>query len=787
MRNIKLSFAIVLLLILGGSKPQVIVEAQGSDLFTRRALSLTSAQPEVTGTIDLDPQTAWIEVAIDRPTSVSSGIVWASGTQVEVTIEALVDGVVHFSKARSSGGIRSANSVEYPAYKLRWSLPSGYFDGTVGKRLGETGSTFQVRVRFELLRGSTLTSSVVVRSGSAALNLPPRHNSVAFVASESALDESGDGFHQFSLDAGSSSGRAAFVTIGSRGTALAGTITVDGGGETFHSALWDVADGGSSTNARAYAVTGLASGSRQFTSDLTAASSQDHFLGVVTLSGVNQGTPTGNVQTVGPTFGASPASVTVTGVDSADMVLDYFQASVSPTVGANQTERELPASTSFPTFYRISTQSGADGGVMSWTWSTDTTHLLKAVVFKTQPTIALTGTVTASITESDIVAGGKTIILTATDDTFADNLASLQYVGGQDNSFAGTTSNTDITFALNNGLASTPAAGDLVVVTFCTGSTVDRTLSITNTAGTAYTLMGSELFSDDTFDVNMRVAYRFMPGTPETAVRFAGGSGNAADAATYAIQVFRNVDTGTPMDVSVVTQSQANSNSRLINPPSITPSTTGAWIGVSGCGAGGTLTADYTSPGGAAVTDFRTDGQTDTNDSGVAAWHNTTWTSGAYDAAALTGGGTDTTSDSWASVVWALRPATDNIYDDTRDELRDGCDSDLSEGTGWDALKSTTMPVANVVRTSNTVVTITLAAAGSYNITALETITCIIPAAILNGGGAITATPTFTIATGGGGAPPPCFRSLKGVGCIPPVAIVESNRRRLRRRYQIAA
>lgn len=36
------------------------------------------------------------------------------------------------------------------------------------------------------------------------------------------------------------------------------------------------------------------------------------------------------------------------------------------------------------------------------------------------PTVALTGTVTASISEVDIVAGGKTIILTLTDDTFVE-------------------------------------------------------------------------------------------------------------------------------------------------------------------------------------------------------------------------------------------------------------------------------------------------------------------------------------------------------------------------------
>ena len=42
--------------------------------------------------------------------------------------------------------------------------------------------------------------------------------------------------------------------------------------------------------------------------------------------------------------------------------------------------------------------------------------------------------------------------------------AAVSYVGGQVGSFAGKTSATTVTFALTNGSASTPAAGDLVLV-----------------------------------------------------------------------------------------------------------------------------------------------------------------------------------------------------------------------------------------------------------------------------------------------------------------------------------
>lgn len=362
-------------------------------------------------------------------------------------------------------------------------------------------------------------------------------------------------------------------------------------------------------------------------------------------------------------------------------------------------------------------------------------------------TIALTGTVAAAITEADIVTGGKTIILTATGETFVpSSRAGLQYVGGQVGGFAGTTSDTTVNFSLSNGLATLPDANDLVVVAFCTGSTVDRTLDIRNAAaGTAYTLIGSELYSNDTFDTNMRVAYRFMPGTPETAVTFQGGTGAAADAGEYAIHVFRGVDSGTPLDVAAVTATGIDT--RLANPGSITPTTAGAWIEAVGCGAaatGGTYTVDYAG-------DLRAGSTAGTNDAQVGSGYRE-WSSGAYDPAAFTGGGTDTVNDSWGAVTIALRPTVTTPFATDRANLRNGCDSAQSEAAGWDAKVKGNIPVANVVRTSNTVATITLQAQADYDITATETITCTVPATSLASGGAVAASPTFTITAAGGSA-----------------------------------
>ena len=77
--------------------------------------------------------------------------------------------------------------------------------------------------------------------------------------------------------------------------------------------------------------------------------------------------------------------------------------------------------------------------------------------------------------------------------------------------------------------------------------------------------------------------------------------------------------------------------------------------------------------------------------------------------------------------------------------LINGIDSAQSEASGWDAVVKANMDFNDVVRTSDTVVTITLGAEPTYNITADETITVTVPATAVAGGSAIAATPTFDI------------------------------------------
>jgi len=77
-----------------------------------------------------------------------------------------------------------------------------------------------------------------------------------------------------------------------------------------------------------------------------------------------------------------------------------------------------------------------------------------------------------------------------------------------------------------------------------------------------------------------------------------------------------------------------------------------------------------------------------------------------------------------------------------------GIDSAQSETAGWDAEVKANFVAGDLVRTSETVATITIGAEALYDITAAETITVTIPAAVLaNSSVDVVATPTITVDT----------------------------------------
>jgi hypothetical protein len=241
----------------------------------------------------------------------------------------------------------------------------------------------------------------------------------------------------------------------------------------------------------------------------------------------------------------------------------------------------------------------------------------------------------------------------------------IQFVGGATAGKVGATSGNS-TIALNSGLtggiASAVAEGDLVIAVFGTGSTADRTLAITD-GSSAYTLINAELYANDSKDTNLRVAYKFMGATPDTATTF-GPTGSASDAGAMVVYVFRGVDPTTPLDVAAV-PGTGTDTSRVV-PPDIEPVTAGAFVVVAGAAGHDGATDTFTSSD---LVDFHTVGGNDTNDVTVGIGHQDDWSSGATNYATWGHTQADSVGYSWAAVTLALRPASTTVTHETTGAL----------------------------------------------------------------------------------------------------------------------
>jgi hypothetical protein len=231
----------------------------------------------------------------------------------------------------------------------------------------------------------------------------------------------------------------------------------------------------------------------------------------------------------------------------------------------------------------------------------------------------------------------------------------IQFVGAASAGKLGAASG-NTTIALNSGLtggiASSVSADDLVIAVFGSGSQEDRTLAITDGTN-PYTIISSELWinASVSVDTNMRVAYKFMGSTPDTSTTF-GPTQNSADGGAMAVYVFRGVDKTTPLD-GVTPTTDSKNNSALVNPPTITPSTAGAFIVVAGA-AGHTGGVDTFSSSD--LTSFRSQGSSNDNyDASIGIGHKPDWTSGAFDPAQWTFTQADSTSFSCLALSFVLR------------------------------------------------------------------------------------------------------------------------------------
>ena len=237
----------------------------------------------------------------------------------------------------------------------------------------------------------------------------------------------------------------------------------------------------------------------------------------------------------------------------------------------------------------------------------------------------------------------------------------ITFVGGYSEGFIGQTSSKTITFggSLTGGIDTSASEGDLVLVFFATGSTTQRTLTVSG-----YTIIKRQSVPD-TYDTNLVTAYKFQTSTPDTSVVLTGGTGNSADAGTIIIQVWRGVidvsQKGLPVGVDVLSvfdySDVTAASTILANPPSVTlangPQLEGTVVVACGAGAHNQGVQTYSSSD---LSGFVSIGANDTNDSTIGAGYITGLSNETVNPAAFTFSGTDNTQFSNVSITLVLWP-----------------------------------------------------------------------------------------------------------------------------------
>lgn len=230
----------------------------------------------------------------------------------------------------------------------------------------------------------------------------------------------------------------------------------------------------------------------------------------------------------------------------------------------------------------------------------------------------------------------------------------IQFVGGKSATSESASYSVPLT-GLTGGIATAPAAGDMVIVFSGYPSTTNGTPGIT--APSVHTKVADLYSNGSTVDTNFDASYFFAASTPETSVTVTG----IANASGCVILVFRGVDPTTPLDATTTTITGITGFDP--NPPAITPVTAGAVVVAGGMLAVGLSISTPTNAMPAGYTGYSV--------INVNAFSNGLVLSGAYKAGVSAGVAEDPgafnnnyasgTGFSWAAVTMVLRPIGGNI------------------------------------------------------------------------------------------------------------------------------
>ena len=392
---------------------------------------------------------------------------------------------------------------------------------------------------------------------------------------------------------------------------------------------------------------------------------------------------------------------------------------------------------------------------------------LRLVVTHTTPVAAITGTIGDGATEKEVRDGGGTILVTLTDDTWVADGATFDaqrqnIIDGLDAASSPTTGwNNEVRDSIgvssvvrtSSTLATiTLAASD--VAGYAIASTETITVTVPATALTsAGAITATPTIAITAVTESAAITGTIGGGATEQAVRDGGGT----------ILITLANTTWVPAAASEFDNQRQNIIDGLV----AADSQTYGWnnevknkLGVTAVVRTNDTLVTITIPAGD-VEDYRivtnevittTVPATAIGGAALVATPTTTIT-GTVESAAVSGtlggsGGTapeieaggETVIITLTNTTWVTAGATFNAQ---RQNILDGLVADDSDVNGWNAMA---FAVGDVVRTSGTIVTITLSAESSYAIPSAETVTTTVPATAIVYGASLVAPETFTIA-----------------------------------------
>lgn len=338
---------------------------------------------------------------------------------------------------------------------------------------------------------------------------------------------------------------------------------------------------------------------------------------------------------------------------------------------------------------------------------------------------AVTGTATAAIKETDVRTGGKTVIVTLTNSFLLPSTGVPIFVDAETattTAAPGANGNATITGAFPAGYSVVP--GDFALwVAYLDAGTLGTPSGWAN-------ITGSPFGSGPRLYIFTRT---LVSGDSAPSASVSGAA--AGDSSTASMIVFNGIGsvgaigtatagTGTPMTAAAITTTANNSIVLGVAGRGDNENSSGQTFGASATGVREILDAG---------TNVGNDSQTSC---AMKSFPTSGTSSGSFSA-------TTSITDPFVCVQVELLPSTP--FTDARSAIATNLYSAQSEAAGWDAKVKVNIPVANVVRTSANVYTVTLQAQSDYDITAQETITATVPAAAVYNNTAITGSPTFTV------------------------------------------